>query len=109
MEVLISLHEVLSGGVILNKRPTLVITFSILDILHRFGRMNVSRLCLYTGLSYSKLMTHINSLLKAGLVEELMDGGREYVLTQGGVETLIKLRKYVESLSNVGLIEYDGY
>lgn len=88
----------------MNRRPSLIVTMEILETLYRFGKMNISQLCTYTRLSYSKLKVKIDSLERAGLVEEIINGGREYTLTPEGRKVLFKLKKYIEALAQLGIL-----
>ncbi|RLG59882.1 hypothetical protein DRN86_03565 [Candidatus Geothermarchaeota archaeon] len=91
----------------LNRRPSLIIILEILDVLHKHKRMNLSQLCTYTRLSYSKLKNQVDNLNKAGLIEEIEGNGtREYALTIKGRLILFRLKEYVKSLSEAGLIDY---
>ncbi len=80
---------------------------AILETIHENGGANISQISTYANISYSRLKTKLDELVRAGIVSETEtdpSGSRGYILTNEGMDALIKLRELTRFLSSLGLI-----
>ena len=90
----------------MNRRTPILITYEVLSVLHKFGKMNISQLCLRTRLSHQKLRMLLDTLINANFIARQSNGGSDvYVLTPKGRKMFLKLKEYIEVLAEAGLIK----